>query len=1065
MYLQWVKQGTKKGASKLLLLLFFCFALSACEAPEPDCLLPYDPANPYSINQTKTWMYPQEETCINTCTGSASKLNPSGGGKTSDPNNGFGCGDVDDNERPACVEDCRNQCTNETILIDTGFSLPEHPTSAEGKTMKDLRSTMAVRAEGELLLCAPRPSNSSLSDLGNGIVNWFTYKMGTNIPNAAQTAWKGSDNPGGKWNPDNVALDPTSDQWKQIIELAPFEEVVLEVSGTYVPSPVHYASWPSLPQAYQQAYLCYMAGEEATKPASVVKICKPRHYKDAAITQTYIDALTPSERDNRLCKRASDTAIPQWITKDCAEYDAVRTDAIYSPASNVMHLEMAVGDETQFFDLGKLDGITSLGNVTVMEDGKRLTRGAEQVVQYIFKASSQGGKLKLRYREPAETHPPSVAGNLSDNVIGYTVKLFTHGCRATDGQGLKIIIGGKEFAYPGADDKWAPDAYGPVFLKITDFIDSNYANNRGRYSVWVGNKVEPPLASTVVKLVSDTILDTLHGKEVATTDGHFVRSGGIVKGLYNGVVSGPFRHTVQTLLVLYVTFVATGFILGFVKLNQFELVMRLIKIGIILTLISEKSWEFFNGTLFTFFINGIMDLSNILSAVRTENTQGELRDFLFIDQVLAPLFVAETWLRITALMFTSLFGLLLAAFIYIGFALVIIALLRAVIVYVFSLIALGILMAVAPIFISFMLFEKTKGYYNGWVKEMVSYFLQPIFVFTAVVLFSQFLMISLYQVISFPVCWGCAFQAVIPLGDVGPGAPDIVFCIFNMWRLWGIDLDVFGGTVYPVMITQILMFLIFADLMGKFVDWGTAMGSAIPGAFRSDLASVGNALSHAMKLDRAEKTMKSAAVNVATAVPRKALHDAGHALGAAKDGLKAGVADNIKIGLSKHTGAQKALGGVRVATSGIGQAVGLAQSVVGRLSGDKELTAKGDKRRLDNKQSLKKNKAIAQNKDHAAEIRSERAVELLKEKRSEHLDSAKGHIKKVGLVRAGMGIHQARTKGPAAIKAGAKGVVRGIKDTPGNIKRSVVKTAHNAAHKIQRPFKRAAAMTRGSDNE
>ena len=47
---------------------------------------------------------------------------------------------------------------------------------------------------------------------------------------------------------------------------------------------------------------------------------------------------------------------------------------------------------------------------------------------------------------------------------------------------------------------------------------------------------------------------------------------------------------------------------------------------------------------------------------------------------------------------------------------------------VVSIIALGILTYLAPIFVPMALFEYTKRYFEGWLKLMISYALQPMVV-------------------------------------------------------------------------------------------------------------------------------------------------------------------------------------------------------------------------------------------------------------------------------------------------------------------------------------------------
>ncbi|NUY39235.1 conjugal transfer protein TraH [Wolbachia endosymbiont of Litomosoides brasiliensis] len=51
-------------------------------------------------------------------------------------------------------------------------------------------------------------------------------------------------------------------------------------------------------------------------------------------------------------------------------------------------------------------------------------------------------------------------------------------------------------------------------------------------------------------------------------------------------------------------------------------------------------------------------------------------------------------------------------------------------VFILSLIALSIIIALSPLFIPMVLFQHTKGYFDGWLRELITYSLYPVMLFT-----------------------------------------------------------------------------------------------------------------------------------------------------------------------------------------------------------------------------------------------------------------------------------------------------------------------------------------------
>ena len=56
-----------------------------------------------------------------------------------------------------------------------------------------------------------------------------------------------------------------------------------------------------------------------------------------------------------------------------------------------------------------------------------------------------------------------------------------------------------------------------------------------------------------------------------------------------------------------------------------------------------------------------------------------------------------------------------------GFVVFIAAIIKALILYLLATLSISLLLIVAPIYISFMLFEKTKPLFDAWIKSLISF--------------------------------------------------------------------------------------------------------------------------------------------------------------------------------------------------------------------------------------------------------------------------------------------------------------------------------------------------------
>lgn len=211
----------------------------------------------------------------------------------------------------------------------------------------------------------------------------------------------------------------------------------------------------------------------------------------------------------------------------------------------------------------------------------------------------------------------------------------------------------------------------------------------------------------------------------------------------------------KLMLTLYIAIYGLFFLAGATKITTTDLVTRVIKIAIIIALFSEQSWKFFNENLFVIFVQGTDYL--MTSIVGASSSTGNV--FGFVD----PIFDRYTNGRIWALLFIQLLqihnGLAFFAIMTIySIILFFRAVLEVIIGYCLAFIGLCVMIALAPFFITLMLFEHTKGIFDNWLSTLFDYAIQPTILLVFFLLIDQIIGAQLIGTVS-RACWGC----LIPL--------------------------------------------------------------------------------------------------------------------------------------------------------------------------------------------------------------------------------------------------------------------------------------------------------------
>lgn len=416
------------------------------------------------------------------------------------------------------------------------------------------------------------------------------------------------------------------------------------------------------------------------------------------------------------------------------------------------------------------------------------------------------------YRSVKTCHTPY----RSDNKGGYTVTLLRTPISVIkrDGAALDVLVVDSARTEPAnrndgllltlnTDGTFSGTSTraGKIWLRVHDNADTedDYKDNIGEYQVTIKKTLTKKTFSGLINSITGPIERLLQG---------------VSETIYKGIVGDTaFKRIVYTCLILYVLLYAIFFTMGLIKDKHTELVMRTFKIGIMLALISDTSWQFFNTHLFRLFSDGSRFLLSISTG--TDGTSSNI--FSFLDSTVGLFFISTTWKKIGALMLAFPLGMIYAYIIVRSFIVYLMAIIEAILCYLTSFIAISVMIIMAPFFLVGTLFSTTRPLFDAWVSHLLNFTLQPVLLFTSLMFFNQFMVIAFYKALFFKICKQCVLSPVIPMHGKSIGIPDLELgCLMRYWLPDGFTFEHLWSP--PDMFASVMMCLIISDATWKFVD-------------------------------------------------------------------------------------------------------------------------------------------------------------------------------------------------------------------------------------------------------
>jgi type IV secretion system protein VirB6 len=378
----------------------------------------------------------------------------------------------------------------------------------------------------------------------------------------------------------------------------------------------------------------------------------------------------------------------------------------------------------------------------------------------------------------------SISFHLGEPQNGYS--LFD-----VDREGSSKIAGGLVYQFP---DPTAV-ANSNLYFKI---LDRFYDDNNGQYKVTIKSGINSPYPDPIqyiTALVQQKFFGNPAGDApVAQTSFFGVPIGGdaggtanltgmtnqgVVASIYNNIINNNgYRTTITAFLILYIMFTAFSFLIGTLHITHTELIVRVIKVAMVSALLDPNyGWNFFYNYLFVFFMEGMTEIVNFVNNAANIGPGN--------SSLLAMLLAPQTLAKVLALLFTTPTGIIYIAIYIILMVFFAFVTFRAAVLYLNCIIMIGMIIIMAPIFISFMLFDFTKSLFENWLKQLISYMIQPIILLTSIAFMSIMIRHEIYATLGFKVCrydfpdLGPLFSLVNPSSSQsGSGTPKSLFFWF-----------------------------------------------------------------------------------------------------------------------------------------------------------------------------------------------------------------------------------------------------------------------------------------------
>lgn len=299
--------------------------------------------------------------------------------------------------------------------------------------------------------------------------------------------------------------------------------------------------------------------------------------------------------------------------------------------------------------------------------------------------------------------------------------------------------------------------------------------------------------------------------------------------IYRKLVSNvALQNIAKAMLIIYIIIYGLTFLAGATQITTTDIVVRVLKIGVVVALFSETSWRFFNQNLFNVFVEGTEYL--MTTVIGVTSSTGNI--FGFIDPIIEKYTNGTVW----GLLFIQLLqihnGLTFFAMMTIYSILIFFrAVLQVIVGYCLAFLGLAVMISLAPFFIILILFERTKSMFDNWISTMFSYMIQPTILLIFFLLIDQIMGEIITRTVV-RACWDILIPIRIGL-DLNhmsipisfsftlPFLPGIPFFVPEVRDIGTIDDFFLAPGTFSMLATSSFLFFALCKLAEGLVDYVT----------------------------------------------------------------------------------------------------------------------------------------------------------------------------------------------------------------------------------------------------
>ena len=383
------------------------------------------------------------------------------------------------------------------------------------------------------------------------------------------------------------------------------------------------------------------------------------------------------------------------------------------------------------------------------------------------------------------------------------------------------------------------------------YCANKYSNNSGEYYVTVKAKnTSAGSVSSVISAVVKPVIEVMDGKQDDPDTAKDESTIGQSERIYKLLIADPrYKAILSVSLVVMITFWGVGYLLGVSELNQTEIITRIFKIAFVYLMVGETGWEWFQMFFVSFFKEGTDYLSFMMAASFDESPDlaaaiesGNLYDksvlFTSVDNVFNLFFSSAVQKKIYALFFASIFGWAYCLIILWSFMHYIYAVANAVLLYLTAQVFISIMFVVGPIFFVFLLFNQTKDMFDNWLKQLIGFSLQQIFLLITLAFFNMLMYEVIKMSLGYKVCWDEVWVMNLGITRVS---------LMSFWTISSLpprtnansQVGNIGNPEGIPSIFTILFIWVISSLMKQFIGFMTDMAASISGGLSASAMSKG----------------------------------------------------------------------------------------------------------------------------------------------------------------------------------------------------------------------------------